>query len=109
MRLKMLRFVILLLFVSCSSGEKIQGIEVNKLRIGITSYLSIQQMYGNPHKEAQVPNNGEFYQKGCGGQKEYLIAQEYKLKNSVGDQDRVTLFYNRNKVLCHFEMKDYDL
>lgn len=100
----------LTLLASCSSQEKdIRGLDINKLVIGRTSYLSITDMYGKPHKETQLPNSGKVSFSRCGKKTDYLIAQEYKLSGSNHNDDRVTLFYNKLKVLCHFEVKDFDL
>lgn len=100
----------LFIFSSCSNQEKkVQGLDINKLVRGRTSYMSINDMYGTPHKEVSLPNSGKVSFKQCGKSTDYLIAQEYKLTGSHDNDDRVTLFYNRLKILCHFEVKDFDL
>lgn len=100
----------MLILAACSSQEKdVRGIELNKLVLGRTSYLSINDMYGKPHKEVQLPNSGKVSFPRCGNKNNYLIAQEYKLSGSHHNDDRVTLFYDKMKVLCHFEVKDFDL
>jgi hypothetical protein len=106
----LISLIALTLLVSCSSQEKdIRGVEINKLVKGRTSYLSITDMYGKPHKEVQLPNSGKVNFASCGKKTDYLIAQEYKLSGSLHNDDRVTLFYDKMKVLCHFEVKDFDL
>lgn len=109
MKMKM-KIIALLFLISCSSQEKdIRGVDINKLVKGRTSYLSITDMYGKPHKEVQLPNSGKVSFASCGKKSDYLIAQEYKLAGSHHNDDRVTLFFNKLKVLCHFEVKDFDL
>ena len=105
------KLIILFVFlVSCSSGDKVEGMDLNKLRVGISSKLSISQMFGTPNETAQVPNTGEFYSVKCGSKSEYLTVHEYKMQGkAISKSGKVTLFYDKRNILCRVEHKEYDL
>ena len=110
--MKYLIYSVLIAFTfSCSSSQKVEGVDLNKLKLFQTSAFSVGEMFGEPKKQVQVPNSGIFRSPECGKKTDYIQVRVYDIgsKSTQTDADQVNLFFNKQTVLCKMDYKDYDL